>query len=241
LGNTVPLDLQFTDHAGSPVRLGDFFHKRPVVLHLVYYQCPMLCRLSSDGLFRVVPSLPLEMGDDYSIVTVSFDAREGSDLSARARRAAAERCGNEAVERGWFFLTGEQNAIDALCRSVGFRYKFDEKTNQFAHAAGVFVLNADGTVSRFLSGVDFPPRDLRLSIVEASAGKVGAAADQVLLMCYMYDPTTGRYGFAVMTAIRTGGVLTVLALATSITVMLRRERRRSRARQVPAVNPAPPD
>jgi protein SCO1 len=150
-------------------------------------------------------------------------------MSAAARQVAMERYGREAVEKGWRFLTGDEASIAKLCDAVGFRYRYDEQKRQFAHATGVFVLAPDGTLSRFLSGVEFSPRDLRLAIVDSSAGRVGSASDQVLLMCYMYDPVTGRYGFAVITALRLAGIATVACLAGGIFVMLRRERRRDQA------------
>jgi len=227
-GEQVPLDLEFVDAEGAKVRLSDCFDKRPVILQLVYYECPMLCKLSSDGLFKAVKDIGLKPGDDFSVVTLSFDPREGPDLSARARIMATERCGRDAVDRGWHFLTGDQPTISELTKSVGFRYVFDKRSGQFAHASGLFVLTSEGKVSRFLSGVDYPPRDLRLAIVEASNGKVGTATDQVLLMCCMYDPTTGRYGLAIITAIRIGGILTVAVMGTAIVVMLRRDRSRRR-------------
>lgn len=223
-GEQVPLDLQFFDSTGTRVRLGDYFGERPVILHLVYYECPMLCRLSSDGLLRTIGELSLALGVDYSVVTVSFDPQEGAELSARARTIAGKRCGKEAVDRGWHFLTGDQVDISALCTSVGFRYVYDEQTKQFAHASGVFILTPDGKVSRYLSGVEYVPRDLRLAVVEASAGEVGSANDQVLLMCYMYDPTTGKYGLAVITAVRIGGIAVVGILGASIVFMLHREK-----------------
>ena len=225
LGRRLPLDLQFVDVDGREVKLAELFGDRPVILHLVYYQCPMLCKLSSDGLLRALETLTLRPGEDFSIVTLSFDPREGPELSARARQVAAERVGQAAVERGWQFLTGDQAAIATLCDAAGFRYKFDEQTGQYAHAAGVYVLTRDGTISRFLSGVDFSPRDLRLAIVEASDGKVGTTTDQVLLMCYMYDPTTGRYGMTIITLVRACGIMTVGLLAAAIVTMIRRERR----------------
>jgi protein SCO1/2 len=227
LGARLPLDLMFVDAFGSTARLGDSLGKRPVILHLVYYQCPMLCKLSSDGLLSALATLSLKQGEDFSIITVSFDPREGPELSARAREMAIERAGREAVDKGWHFFTGDDRTIDALCKAVGFRYLFDEKTGQFAHASGVFVLTPDGTLSRYLSGVQFSPRDLRLALVEASAGKVGSAADQAMLMCYMYDPITGKYGLAIMSTVRAAGVATVGALGVGIFVMLRRERRKS--------------
>jgi protein SCO1/2 len=228
LNATLPLDLQFVDADGRLVRLAELFSDRPVILHLVYYECPMLCKLSSDGLLRALKTLSLKPGDDFSIITVSFDPREGPELSARAREVAIERCGRRAVESGWRFLTGDKGAIDQLCDTVGFRYVFDEKTGQFAHASGAFVFTADGKLSRYLSGVEFAPRDLRLAIVEASAGKVGTAGDQVLLMCYMYDPSAGKYGVAIMTIVRIAGIATVGGMGLAIFTMLRRERSASR-------------
>jgi protein SCO1/2 len=227
LGATLPPDLSLIDADGRTARLGDSFGKRPVILHLVYYECPMLCKLSSDGLLRAVSTLSLQPGQDFSIVTVSFDPREGPELSARAREMAMERTGREAVNTSWQFFTGEKATIDRLCDALGFRYLYDEKTGQFAHASGVFILTPQGKLSRYLSGVQFSPRDLRLALVEASAGKVGSAADQVMLMCYMYDPITGKYGLAIMTILRIAGVATVSAIGVGIFVMVRRERNRS--------------
>ena len=225
-GTKVPLDLEFVDSTGKTVKLGDCFGDRPVILHLVYYECPMLCKLSGDGLLRAVQELTLKPGQDFSVITLSFDPREGPELSAKARELAAERYGKEVVERGWHFLTGDKQSIDALLDAVGFRYAYDEETGQFAHASGIFILSPKGVISRYLSGVDYLPRDLRLSIVEASAGKVGTASDQVLLMCYLYDPTTGKYGLAILTALRVAGIATVGVMGAAIVFMLRRDRSR---------------
>jgi protein SCO1/2 len=223
-GAKVPLDLSLVDADGHTVRLVDLVSGGPVVLHLVYYECPMLCKLSSDGLLRALATMSLRPGQDFTVLTVSFDPREGPALSARAREVAIERCGRKSVEQGWHFLTGDAESIRRLCESVGFRYTYDAKANQFAHASGTFVLSADGTLSRYLSGVEYSPRDLRLALVEASAGKVGTATDQVLLLCYMYDPITGKYGLAIMTAVRLAGIVTVAGLGLTIFSMLRRER-----------------
>jgi protein SCO1 len=224
LGKTIPLDLVFTDADGKLVRLGDYIRDRPVILHLVYYQCPMLCQLSRDGLLKTLDVMKLKTGEDFSVITVSFDPREGPEMSARARQVAAERFGREAVDRGWTFLTGNEPSIRQLCDSVGFRYQFDEAKGQYAHAAGIFVLTPAGTVSHYLSGVEYSPRDLRLSIVEASQEKVGTLADQVLLLCYMYDPTTGKYGLAIMNILRTAGAVTIVGMALAVGLMLRHER-----------------
>jgi protein SCO1/2 len=221
----LPLDLEFVDSTGKPIHLRDCFTGRPVVLHLVYYECPMLCKLSADGLFSTLSTLSFEPGEDFTIVTLSFDPREKAELSARAREMAIERCGAEAVERGWHFLTGNEPEIAAVTQAVGFRYMFDETTKQYAHAAGIFVLTPDGTISRYLSGIEYSPRDLRLALVEASGGKVGTASDQALLLCYMYDPSTGKYGLAIMTVLRAASLATVAGMAAAIVVMIRRERR----------------
>ncbi len=236
LGAKLPLELEFTDSSGDQIRLGDCVDARPVILHLVYYECPMLCKLSADGLFSTLSTLSLKPGDDFSIMTLSFDPREGPELAARARELAIARCGRKAVDRGWRFLTGSEPAIEAVTKAVGFRFAFDEKTNQYAHASGVFVLTPAGTVSRYLSGIHYSPRDLRLALVEASGGKVGTTADQVMLLCYMYDPTAGKYGLAIMTVLRTAGVATVAGMAAAIFAMLRRERRRNHGRDPTILN-----
>jgi protein SCO1/2 len=228
LGQELPLETSFVDADGKTIELGDCFQSgRPVILHLVYYECPMLCKLSSDGLLSTLSTLSLTQGEDFSIVTLSFDPREGPELSARARKLATQRVGREAVENGWRFLTGEEESIAAVTQAAGFRYTWDEASRQYAHAAGIFVLTPDGKISRYLGGIDYSPRDLRLAIVEASAGKVGTFGDQVKLLCYMYDPTVGKYGFAIMSLIRFAGLATVGGLATAIVVMVRRERQRN--------------
>jgi protein SCO1/2 len=227
LGEDLPLDAQFVDSFGKKVKLRDCFAGKPVILHLVYYECPMLCKLSADGLLGTISTLSVKPGSDFTVVTISFDPREGPELSDRARDMAIARCGQDAVERGWHFLTGDEPAIRQVTDAVGFRYMFDETTKQYAHAAGIFVLTPDGTVSRYLAGINYSPRDLRLSLVEASDGKVGTVIDQAMLLCYMYDPTVGKYGLAIMSIVRISGALTVITLGAAIYTMLRRERRRN--------------
>jgi protein SCO1 len=230
LGDRVPLDVEFVDSDGQKVRLRDCFHDKPVILHLVYYECPMLCKLSADGLLGTIATLSLTPGEDYSIVTLSFDPDEGPELSARARKMAAARCGDEAVENGWRFLSGDEASIRAVTEAVGFNYMYDEGTKQYAHAAGIFVLTPDGTISRYLAGINYPPRDLRFSLIEASDGKIGTAIDQALLLCYMYDPAVGKYGLAIMSVMRISGAL-VITMGAAIYTMIRRERRKNAAGQ----------
>jgi protein SCO1/2 len=247
LGEQLPLDVEFADSDGKNIRLRDCFADRPVILHLVYYECPMLCKLSADGLLRTLSTLSLKPGKDFSIVTLSFDPREGPELSAKARELAIARCGQEAVKTGWHFLTGNQAAITAITEAVGFRYVYDDKISQYAHASGIFVLTPEGTISRYLSGVNFSPRDLRFALIDASDGKIGTAVDQALMLCYMYDPAVGKYGFAIMTVMRVSGLATVIGLGAAIYTMIRRERRRNTVSQAvpdtaqPINSPSEPD
>jgi len=231
-GEALPRDLKFVDADGHLVRLGELFDGKPVILHLVYYECPMLCKLSADGLLSTLSVLPLKPGEDFTIVTISFDPREGPELSARARDLALARFDEEdrsGIKKGWHFLTGDAAAIQQITDTVGFRYVYDESTKQYGHASGIFVLTPKGTISRYLGGINYSPRDVRFALVEASAGNVGTVTDQVLMLCYMYDPTVGRYGFAIMTVMRTAGLLTVAILASAIVIMIRRDNRRDTA------------
>jgi protein SCO1/2 len=236
-GRQVPLDAQFTDSTGARVGLGDCLAGRPTILHLVYYQCPMLCKLSTDGLLSTLSTINLKMGQDFSVVTISFDPRDGPEISASAKKLATARCVNEDVEHGWQFLTGDAPAIAAVTDAVGFHYTFDETTRQFAHPAGIFILTPDGKVSRYLSGTDYSPRDVRMALAEASDGKIGSAVDHALLLCYMYDPTVGKYGFAVLSVMRAAGIATVGTLALAIAKMIRRDRRRQNAMGEMVKNP----
>jgi protein SCO1 len=220
----LPLDTMFRNEAGAAVRLGDYFGKRPVVLVFAYYDCPMLCTMVINGLSSALGVLNLNPGQDFEIVTVSFNARD-TPASATAKKAAyLERYRRPGAAEGWHFLTGDQPQIDRLTKAAGFRYVWDEQTKQYAHPSGVIVVTRDGRLSKYLFGIEYGPRDLRLGIVEASEGKVGTPVDALLLYCYHYDPMTGRYGLAIMRAVRMAGAATVLALAAFIVVMVRRER-----------------
>lgn len=224
LNAQVPLDIRLRDEMGESVALEELLDGKPVVLTLVYFQCPMLCKMTRAGQIRSLTELSLNAGEDFTALTVSFDPREKPILAAEAKATALKRYDRPGAERGWRFLTGEEDEIRRLTQAVGFRYKYDPKTDQYAHPAGLIVLTPEGRVSRYLYGVDFPPRDLRLALVEASGGEIGSPTDQVLLMCFHYDPTTGRYGLAIMNVLRLASVFTVLGLGTAITVMIRRDR-----------------
>jgi protein SCO1/2 len=222
LNELIPLDIPFLDETGQAVRLGDFFGRRPVVLALVYYDCPMLCTQVLNSLTSALGVLSLDAGKDFEIVTVSFDPREKPPLAAAKKATYLERYKRPGAADGWHFLTGEEASIKRLTSAVGFRYVWDDGLKQFAHPTGITVLTAEGRLSRYLFGVEYWPRDLRFALIDASAGKIGSPVQQVLLYCYHYDPETGRYGLAIMRAVRLAGLATVLALGAFIAVMVRR-------------------
>jgi protein SCO1 len=225
LNEQVPLDLTFHDEDGRTVRLADYFGAVPVVLSLNYFDCPMLCPLVLNDVLRAARAIPLGLGQDYRILTVSIDPHDTPARAATKQRWYTEQYGQEGTADGWHFLTGDARAIEALARGVGFRYVLDPKSGQFAHTAGIMVLTPDGRLARYFYGVEYSPRDLRLAIVEASHGRIGSLADQILLFCFHYDEATGRYSFFVLNAVRGGGIATLLGLASLMAVLFRRERR----------------
>ncbi len=223
LGAQVPLELAFTDEAGASVRLGDYFGARPVVLVLSYYECPMLCPLVRDGMVKAMGEVTgLAAGADYEVVNVSIDPAETTMNAANTKAATMARLGQPGAEGGWHFLTGTQDSIQQLADAVGFRYFYDETIDQYAHAAGILVLTPGGELARYFYGIEFNPSDLRLGLVEASGNKIGSPVDQLLLLCYHFDPTTGKYTGLVMTALRISGVVTLLVLGASIALLSRR-------------------
>ena len=228
LDERVPLDTPLVDEAGRTVRLGDYFGDRPVVLLFAYYECPMLCTQVINGLASALGVLSLEPGKDFEIVTISFDPRDTPATATAKKASYMQRYKRPGAEAAWHFLTfrpGDAASIERLTGAAGFRYVWDEQTQQFAHPSGVIVLTPDGRLARYLFGIEYSPRDLRLGLVEASSGKVGSPVDALLLYCFHYDPMTGRYGLVIMRAIRLAGAATVLALGSFIIVMVRRERR----------------
>jgi protein SCO1 len=226
LNETVPLDIEFLDEQGAHVTLGDYFGEKPVVLALVYYECPMLCTLELNGLLRALRVLPLDLGKDFEIVTVSFDPGETPQLAAKKKEEYASKYGRPGADQAWHFLTGPQASIERLTRAVGFRYRYDAKTDLFNHASAIMVLTPEGRLSKYFYGIEYSARDLRLGLVEASAGKIGSAVDEVLLYCFHYDPETGKYGVVIMNVLRLAGVATVILLGGFVALMLRRDRRR---------------
>jgi len=224
LDAALPLDLPFRDESGAAVRLGDYFGRGPVILTLVYYECPMLCTEVLNGLVKSLGVLSFTVGKDLTVVTVSFEPDDTPVAAAAKKASVLTRYGRPEAAAGWHFLVGDEPAIARLAETVGFHYAYDVANQQYAHATAIMLVTPDGHLSRYLYGVEYSPRDLRLGLVEASANRIGSAVDQVLLFCFHYDPATGKYGAVVMNLVRLGGVATVLALGTAIVVLRRRER-----------------
>ncbi len=212
LNEQIPLDLKFRDESGQERRLGEFFGSKPVVLMPVFYDCPQLCNQILSGFVMSLRAMSLEVGDDFTAIAFSFDPREGPELAARKKDTYIRSYGKPQAAAGWHFLTSDEETIKALTKAIGFRYAWDADTNQYAHASGIMVVTPEGRLSRYFYGVEYSPRFLRLGLVEASEGRIGSLVDQVLLLCYHYDPTTGEYGLIIMNVIRVGGVLLLLAL-----------------------------
>ena len=224
LNAQVPLDLVFTDEQAREVRLSQYFGKRPVILALVYYECPMLCTQVLNGLVSALGTLKFDVGREFDVVAVSINPREGPGLASQKKAAYLERYGRPGTEHGWHFLTGRQESISRLADAVGFRYAYDEKIGQYAHGAGVELLTPNGIIARYFYGIEFAPRDLRFGVIEASAERVGSVVDDVLLLCYHYDPATGKYGATAIGMVRVGAVVTVVAFLSFLFVSLKRER-----------------
>ncbi len=229
LGEALPLDAEFTDDQGKTVKLGNYFHRdKPVVLVLSYYQCPMLCTQVLNGLLVASQSIPLQLDRDYEIVTVSIDPKETPKLAAAKKKHYVKMYARPGAAEGWHFLTGGQASIDALATAVGFHYRWDEPSQNFAHGSGIMVATPDGRLSHYFYGIKFePPSDLRLALTESSGGKIGSPVDRVLLLCFHYDPNLGKYGWAIANLFRAGGVLTIVLLGGFIGRNLWRERKTS--------------
>jgi protein SCO1 len=223
LNDSIPLDLTFRDEKGDTVALRSFFGEKPVILTLVYYNCPMLCTQVLNSLAHSLKEVPLELGKDYQVVTVSIDPTERPVLAEAKRQLYVGMYARPGVEQGWHFLTGDAPQIKALAAAAGFRYAYDSSTGQFAHPSGIMVLTPDGKLARYFYGIKYPPRDLRFGLEEASAGKIGSPVDQILLYCYHYDPATGKYGILISRVLQIAGLITMLGLALLITIFLRRE------------------
>lgn len=229
LGAQLPLDTELKDETGNTVRLGSFFNTgRPVIVAFVYYECPMLCNQVLNGLTGSLKGISFDAGKEFDVVAVSFDAREfeKADLAKNKKASYMERYGRPGTEKGWHFLTGTQAAIDEVTSAAGFSYKWDEKSGQFAHAAGVMITTPDGKLSRYLYGIDYAPKDVKFALMESAESKVGNPAEQLLLYCYHYDPSTGKYGLSILRVMRLGGVLTLVCMGAMAFVFWRRNKRK---------------
>lgn len=229
LGAQLPLDTEFKDENGNTVKLGDYFKSgRPVILALVYYECPMLCNEVLNGLTGSLKGISLDAGKDFDVLAISFDARENdkADLAKNKKASYLTRYGRSGAENGWHFLTGTQSSIDAVTKTAGFNYVYDEKTNQFAHVGGVMIVTPDGKMARYYYGIDYEPRQLKLGILDSAQDKISSPADQLLLYCYHYDPATGKYGFAILRTMRVFAVLTILGIVGMMLVFWRNNKRK---------------
>lgn len=227
LNAQLPLNTEVRDEDGNTVQIGKYFGKKPVVFLFVYFECPMLCTLELNGLVRNLRALSMTAGKEFDIVCVSIDPTETPELARAKKKGYIRMYGRPGAENGWHFLTAEEPSIKRLADTVGFKYAYDPKSKQYAHPAGLVVVTPDGKLARYIYGVDFPANNLRWSLIDATAGKIGTPVDKVLLMCFHYDPSTGRYNFAVMGAVRLFGIATLGGLVTFIVFNFVRDRRRA--------------
>lgn len=225
LGEQVSTDVAFRDETGRAVTLGSYFGEKPVIMLMTYYTCPMLCPLVLDGLVRSLRGISLDVGKEFTVLAVSINPRDTPTIAAARKELYVRRYDRPGAADGWHFLTGSEEAVARLAQTVGFRYVYDTTKDEYAHATGILLLTPEGRVSRYLYGIEFSPRDLRLALVEAAANTIGSPVDQLLLYCYRYDPLTGKYGLVVMNVLRVAGTATVVALGAFMFVMFRRDRR----------------
>jgi protein SCO1/2 len=216
LDSQLPLELTFRDESGRSVKLGDYFGSQPTILVLAYYRCPMLCTQVLNGLVKTMREMDLELGKQYRVLTVSFDPSEGPELASRKKATYAESYSRPGAAEGWHFLTGDQDAIAKLTSAVGFRYVFDATNDQYAHGSAIMIATPQGRVSHYFMGIDFPSRDVRLALVEASRGQIGTTVDQLLLLCYHFDPTVGKYTASTMAFVRISAIATILLIGIPI-------------------------
>lgn len=228
LNETVPLDIDLRDEQGRPVTLGRLMDGKPAILLLAYYECPNLCGLVLEGLAESLKPLKFTAGQEYQVIAVSIDPRETPAIAAAKKSELRTRFAIEGMDKGWHFLTGDQAGIQSLARSAGFRYVYDPEIDQYAHAAGIVLLTGEGRIARYFYGVRFARKDLRLGLVETADNRIGSPIDQLLLLCYDYDPQTGRYSVLIMNVLRLAGTVTVLALGGFVGLMFYRERRHRR-------------
>lgn len=226
LNAQIPLDLNFVDENGQPVQLRQYFGQKPVIITMVYFQCPMLCSQVLSGLtFTLNGMSNFNVGQEFNVLTVSFDPRDTPQAARENKERYLKRYRRSGSDQGWHFLTGKKDQIDTLAQALGFRYVWDQENQQFAHGSGIMLLTPDGHIAQYYYGIEYDPRNVRLGLVEASKGKIGTIVDQILLYCYHYDPRQGKYGAAVFNTLRASALATVLVLGGFMLLMFRRERR----------------
>jgi protein SCO1/2 len=225
LGSSLPMDVTLRDEAGQTVQIGKYFGSRPVLLAFAYYECPMLCTLVLNGIVRVLNGVTLTPGKDFEVVVVSFKPSETPELAAQKKAAYLKEYHTKGTEAGWHFLTGEEAQVRRLTDAAGFHYAYDPESKEYAHASAIYVTTDDGKLSHYFFGIEYPARDVKLALVDASKGRIGSVVDQILLFCFHYDPTTGKYSVATLRLVRLAGLLTLIGMATAIFLMLKRERK----------------
>ena len=225
LNAQIPLDAPFVDEYGQSVTLGDFSGKKPIVLAFVYFTCPMLCNQVEQAVVGTLKMISFNPGTDYEVVFISFDPSDTPDAALKKKHEAMSRFARPLTEPGWHFLTGSQESIDAVTKAASFRFSHDQKTGLFGHASGILLLTPDGRISRYFFGIQYPPSNVRLGLVDASSGKIGSPVDHLLLFCYQYDPTRARYSATILTVIRMGGVVTLLMMVIGFVIFRRRDHR----------------
>ena len=238
LNAEMPLDDPFVDEFGQPATLREYAGKKPVVLAFVYFTCPMLCNQVEQALVGTLKMISFNPGTDYEVVFISFDANYKPEEALKKKHEALSRFARPATDPGWHFLTGRRESIDAVTKAANFRFSYDAETKLFGHASGILLLTPDGRISRYFFGVEYPPSHVRLGLVDASAGKIGTSIDHLLLFCYQYDPSKARYSATIMTAIRMGGVVTLLCLAIGFVIFRRRDHYAGRSRNSGPIAPA---
>ncbi|MFN0158559.1 MAG: SCO family protein [Bacteroidota bacterium] len=227
LNEQIPLDLKFRNEKGETITLDEYFGEKPVIISLVYYNCPMLCTQILNGMVETFKTIQFTAGTEFDVITVSIDPREGHELAAEKKAHYVEEYERQGVEGGWHFLTGDQESITRLADAVGFRYMYDEQTGHYAHASGIMVATPKGKLARYLYGIEYVAKDLRFSLMEAAENRIGTPVDKLLLLCYHYDPLTGTYGMMVSNLLRVGGGLAIVLLGGYMFMNFRRDRKRS--------------
>ncbi len=226
LNSPIPLELTFRNESGQPVQLAEYFGQKPVILVFAYYDCPMLCTLVLNGLLDSLEGLAFDVGNQFQVVTVSIDPDETPALAAEKKDVYLEFYGRPGADQGWHFLTGDQAAIEELTQAAGFYYQYDPEQDEYAHPTGIMIVTPEGKIARYLYGIKYPSRDVRLGLVEAAENQIGSPVDQILLTCYHYDPVVGKYNLAIMNIIRIAGLATVALMGAAVLMMLHRERQK---------------